>query len=115
MALMAMKMRAGLATDAEVRALGSAWRVVGGDAPGGGALALPPVCETTDEWLARYGGPQENLPAPPDLRAMYDVSDRAPQPERPAYTDAGPVLLAEPGREPPPAGKPGHRGGMLRG
>ena len=35
--------------------------------------------------------------------------------DRATIADAGPVLLAEPGREPPPAGKPGHRGGLSRG
>jgi len=109
--LLALRVAAGLASPEELRHARSQWRFVGGDAPGSGALALPPVCETTDEWLARYGGPQKHLAAPPDLRAMHDVSDRAPRPERPSHTDVGGgIVLAHPEHEPPPAGKPGYRG-----
>lgn len=53
-----MKKRAGLATESELAALRSAWTLVGGTEPGSGALAAPPVCETTEEWLQRYGGPR---------------------------------------------------------
>lgn len=74
----------------------------------GNGLALPPVCASTEEWLARYGGERADLPAPPPSPS-HAPSHR--EPERPAHTDVGGgIVLAHPEHEPPPAGKPGYRG-----
>lgn len=74
----------------------------------GNGLALPPVCASTEEWLARYGGERADLPA---LIQTPGHAPLSPEPERQPHTDVGGgIVLAHPKHDPPPAGKPGYRG-----
>lgn len=105
--LIALRAAAGVATPEEVRVLSETPRILGN-----GFVVPRPL--SPEQWVARWSGPRLGYDVP-DLFAMHEVADRAPPPERPAYTDSGPVILAHPGHEPPPAGKPGYRGGLSRG
>lgn len=105
--LIALRAAAGVATPDEMRMLSETTLILGN-----GLAVRRPL--SLEQWVARWRGPRLGYDVP-DLSAMHDVADRAPPPERPAYTDSGSVILAHPGHEPPPAGKRGCRGGLSRG
>lgn len=72
--LLALRVAAGLASPEELRHARSRWRFVGGDTPGSGALALPPLCESAEEWEQKYGGDRAvGYEPPPDFGAARRV------------------------------------------